>query len=40
MGFRLNYVRYAMKTNMIAIGLFAGAIIWSVFLIINIVLAS
>jgi len=29
-----------MKTNLIALGLFAGAIIWSVFLIINIVIAS
>lgn len=29
-----------MKTNLIALGLFAGAIIWSAFLVINIVLAS
>jgi hypothetical protein len=29
-----------MKTNLIAAGLIAGAIIWSVFLVINIVIAS
>jgi hypothetical protein len=29
-----------MKTNLIAAGLIAGAIIWTVFLIINIVVAS